>query len=81
MPDNTPESTWPEKGEVKMENVQLRYRPELPPVLVDVTADIQGGEKLGVVGRTGAGNKKQKCNYESNFVKHEKMTFILFLII
>ena len=66
MPDNTPESTWPEKGEVKMENVQLRYRPELPPVLVDVTADIQGGEKLGVVGRTGAGNKKQKCNYESN---------------
>ncbi|XP_024531100.1 ABC transporter C family member 14 [Selaginella moellendorffii] len=34
---------------------QLRYRPGLPLVLKDVTFVVQGGEKLGVVGRTGSG--------------------------
>ncbi|KAF9980940.1 hypothetical protein BGZ75_007803 [Mortierella antarctica] len=33
----------------------MRYRPELPPVLRDVTFSVQAGHKIGVVGRTGAG--------------------------
>ncbi|KAF9374646.1 hypothetical protein CPB97_011989, partial [Podila verticillata] len=36
-------------------NLEMRYRPELPSVLHDLSLDIQGGEKSGVVGRTGAG--------------------------
>jgi ABC-type transport system involved in cytochrome bd biosynthesis fused ATPase/permease subunit len=30
-------------------------RPDLPPVIASVTLDIAAGEKIGVVGRTGAG--------------------------
>lgn len=33
----------------------LRYRPGLPLVLRGLSAEIQGGQKIGVVGRTGAG--------------------------
>ena len=33
----------------------LRYRPELDPALKDVTFSVKGGERVGVVGRTGAG--------------------------
>jgi len=36
-------------------DVQMSYRSSLPPVLKDMNFDIRGGEKIGVVGRTGAG--------------------------
>jgi ABC-type multidrug transport system fused ATPase/permease subunit len=42
---------WPESGGIKFENIELRYRPELPPVLRDLSLDINPGEKVGVVGR------------------------------
>lgn len=54
--ENSPKrANWPEKGDIKMENVELRYRQGLPLVLHNVSVHIQGGEKVGVVGRTGAG--------------------------
>jgi len=34
---------------------QVRYRPNTPLVLKGITLDIKGGEKVGVVGRTGSG--------------------------
>lgn len=34
---------------------QVRYRPNTPLVLKGITLDIEGGEKVGVVGRTGSG--------------------------
>ncbi|RMY79467.1 hypothetical protein D0863_00040 [Hortaea werneckii] len=46
---------WPEKGEIVFDNVQMRYRPGLPLVLKGLTMHVQGGERIGVVGRTGAG--------------------------
>lgn len=46
---------WPHKGEIVFENVQLRYRAGLPLVLKDISVHIKGGERVGVVGRTGAG--------------------------
>ena len=33
----------------------MSYREGLPAVLKDISVDIKGGEKIGVVGRTGAG--------------------------
>lgn len=50
----TPES-WPGKGEIEFENVELRYREELPLVLRGVNLMVRSGEKMGVVGRTGSG--------------------------
>lgn len=38
-----------------MKNVQLRHRPELPLVINGLDIKIRGGEKLGIVARTGAG--------------------------
>ncbi|KAJ4445532.1 hypothetical protein ANN_12212 [Periplaneta americana] len=50
-----PPDNWPWTGQILMEDVQLRYRPDLPLVLHGIAVDIKGGEKVGVVGRTGAG--------------------------
>ncbi|KAG0129773.1 P-loop containing nucleoside triphosphate hydrolase protein [Tuber indicum] len=55
IPDNRPASTWPEKGGVAFENYSTRYRPGLDLVLKNVTFNIKPLEKVGIVGRTGAG--------------------------
>ncbi|RFU34609.1 hypothetical protein B7463_g1692, partial [Scytalidium lignicola] len=47
--------SWPETGEIIFENVEMRYRQGLPLVLQGLTMHIKGGERIGVVGRTGAG--------------------------
>ncbi|KAM7188324.1 P-loop containing nucleoside triphosphate hydrolase protein [Naviculisporaceae sp. PSN 640] len=47
--------SWPEKGEIIFEDVEMRYRDGLPLVLQGLTMHIQGGERIGIVGRTGAG--------------------------
>jgi ATP-binding cassette subfamily C (CFTR/MRP) protein 1 len=46
---------WPTRGHIEFHDVELRYRPELPPVIKGLTCTIHAGEKLGIVGRTGAG--------------------------
>eukprot|EP00803_Ostreobium_quekettii_P010076 evm.model.scf_1807.1 EVM.evm.TU.scf_1807.1 scf_1807:280-13061(-) len=46
---------WPDQGGVGFNNVQMRYRPGLPLILKGLTATIEPGQKVGVVGRTGAG--------------------------
>ena len=43
------------KGQVTFNDVDLRYRPTTEMVLRDLTFSIIAGEKIGVVGRTGAG--------------------------
>lgn len=52
--DVRPKPAWP-TGRLTFENFTMRYRPGLEPVLRDVTFEIQAGEKVGIVGRTGAG--------------------------
>lgn len=46
---------WPSRGEVAVDGLTLRYRPELPPVLQGVSFSLGAGEKVGIVGRTGSG--------------------------
>ncbi|KAM7072953.1 ATP-binding cassette sub-family C member 2 isoform 2-T2 [Molossus nigricans] len=53
--DKRPPAGWPSKGEIQFNNYQVRYRPELDLVLKGITCDIRSQEKIGVVGRTGAG--------------------------
>jgi ATP-binding cassette subfamily C (CFTR/MRP) protein 1 len=40
---------------IEFKEVQLRYRPELPLVLKNVSFKILPGQKVGIVGRTGSG--------------------------
>lgn len=46
---------WPQTGQVEFNNYSVRYRPELDYVLKDLNLVVKPGEKIGVVGRTGAG--------------------------
>ncbi|XP_028799317.1 ABC transporter C family member 2 [Neltuma alba] len=52
---NRPPPGWPSSGSIRFEDVVLRYRPELPPVLHGLSFTIFPSDKVGVVGRTGAG--------------------------
>ena len=55
IPEKQPKPSWPESGRIEMRSVHFRYRPNLPLVLKDISVDIKGGMKVGIVGRTGAG--------------------------
>ncbi|KAL1862548.1 ATP-binding cassette transporter yor1 [Diaporthe australafricana] len=47
--------SWPEKGEIVFDNVEMCYREGLPLVLKGLDMHVRGGERIGIVGRTGAG--------------------------
>jgi ABC-type multidrug transport system fused ATPase/permease subunit len=55
IPENRPASSWPSKGEIDLNALEVRYRPDLPPVLCGISVHVNAGERVGIVGRTGAG--------------------------
>jgi ATP-binding cassette, subfamily C (CFTR/MRP), member 1 len=52
---NRPHIGWPAHGGISFRDYSTRYRPGLDLVLKDINLDIKPHEKIGVVGRTGAG--------------------------
>ncbi|KAB0802273.1 hypothetical protein PPYR_04459 [Photinus pyralis] len=54
-PGKKPHPEWPENGEIRFINLFLRYFPQDPPVLKNLNFTIKPLEKVGIVGRTGAG--------------------------
>lgn len=53
--ERVPPPSWPVHGNIELQDLQVRYRPNTPLVLRGITLSIYGGEKIGVVGRTGSG--------------------------
>jgi ABC-type bacteriocin/lantibiotic exporter with double-glycine peptidase domain len=51
IPERKPTAPWPNKGELEVKDVFLKYRPELPLVLKGFSMTVKGGEKIGIVGR------------------------------
>jgi ATP-binding cassette subfamily C (CFTR/MRP) protein 1 len=52
-PPDHPE--WPSAGSVRFDHVSFRYKEHDRLVLKDLSFTVKGGEKIGIVGRTGAG--------------------------
>ena len=50
-----PPPSWPNQGIIRFQNVSLSYRKNLPNILHKISFNTLSGEKIGVVGRTGAG--------------------------
>uniref|UniRef100_A0A2M4AR42 Putative abc transporter c family member n=2 Tax=Anopheles triannulatus TaxID=58253 RepID=A0A2M4AR42_9DIPT len=55
LPNSTLPREWPEHGRVEFKDFQVRYREGLELVLRGISFVVEGGEKVGIVGRTGAG--------------------------
>ncbi|XP_062026017.1 ABC transporter C family member 10-like [Rosa rugosa] len=53
--DNRPAHNWPIVGKVEIHGLEVRYRPNSPLVLRGINCIIEGGYKIGIVGRTGSG--------------------------
>ncbi|XP_023233964.1 multidrug resistance-associated protein 4-like [Centruroides sculpturatus] len=53
--DEQPPADWPRTGEIEFKNVSLQYSKYKNIVLNNLTFRIHSGEKIGIVGRTGAG--------------------------
>lgn len=53
--ETRPAANWPSQGSVEFIGYTTRYRSDLEPVLRGVSFRINPGEKVGIVGRTGAG--------------------------
>lgn len=55
VPDvDPPEGEWPQEGEIQFDGMSMRYR-DGPLVLKELSLTVNGGEKIGVCGRTGSG--------------------------
>ncbi|KQK19501.2 hypothetical protein BRADI_1g48670v3 [Brachypodium distachyon] len=53
--ENRPAPDWPQVGSVELRDLKIRYREDSPLVLHGVTCKFEGGDKIGIVGRTGSG--------------------------
>ncbi|XP_025100027.1 multidrug resistance-associated protein 1-like [Pomacea canaliculata] len=54
-PLRRPDPSWPERGRLLFSEYSTRYRPGLDLVLRDISFIVEAGQKVGIVGRTGAG--------------------------
>lgn len=50
-----PPTVWPSEGVLEFVKVCLQYRDTLSPALKGISFKTRPGEKVGIVGRTGAG--------------------------
>lgn len=50
-----PPAAWPTQGRIEVDDLVVSYAPDLPPVLKGLTFNVNAQERVGVVGRTGAG--------------------------
>uniref|UniRef100_A0A453QT16 ABC transmembrane type-1 domain-containing protein n=1 Tax=Aegilops tauschii subsp. strangulata TaxID=200361 RepID=A0A453QT16_AEGTS len=53
--ENRPLQDWPQDGYVELRDLKIGYRKDTPLVLHGITCKFQGGDKIGIVGRTGSG--------------------------
>uniref|UniRef100_A0A8C9Z9C5 ATP-binding cassette sub-family C member 5 n=1 Tax=Sander lucioperca TaxID=283035 RepID=A0A8C9Z9C5_SANLU len=52
---DAPAPSWPQQGNITFQDVEMRYRDDLPLVLKNLSFTILPEESIGIVGRTGSG--------------------------
>ena len=52
---DSPPAAWPTEGKLEVSDLVVGYAPDLPPVLKGLTFSVERNQRVGVVGRTGAG--------------------------
>ncbi|KAG8163353.1 hypothetical protein KVR01_006650 [Diaporthe batatas] len=52
---SSPPAAWPTGGSIDVDDLVVGYAPDLPPVLKGLSFSVKTNERIGVVGRTGAG--------------------------
>ncbi|CAG8739858.1 46446_t:CDS:10 [Gigaspora margarita] len=50
-----PPACWPHNGTITVQNLEVKYAPDLEPVLHRISFNVESQEKIGLVGRTGSG--------------------------
>ncbi|KAI8923360.1 P-loop containing nucleoside triphosphate hydrolase protein [Entophlyctis helioformis] len=55
VPEAAPPAGWPHAGAIDISGLTVKYAADGPDVLKDLSVSIAAGQKVGVVGRTGAG--------------------------
>ncbi|KAJ1943201.1 hypothetical protein GGF37_002753 [Kickxella alabastrina] len=55
IPDRMPSVEWPTDGRISVDNLELKYDENQSPVIRGISFEVQPREKIGIVGRTGAG--------------------------
>lgn len=60
----SPPAIWPSRqGSISVNSLTAAYAPELDPVLKGVSFEVKGGEKVGIVGRTGSGKSSLALSF------------------
>ncbi|KAG9071168.1 hypothetical protein KI688_008712 [Linnemannia hyalina] len=55
IPGSRPPASWPHNGEIVIDHLTMKYAPDTPEVIKNISFTVKAGEKIGVVGRTGSG--------------------------
>ncbi|CAO3593350.1 unnamed protein product [Absidia cylindrospora] len=55
IPETMPRASWPEGGSISVNGLLVKYAPENPAVLRNISFDVNAREKVAIVGRTGSG--------------------------
>lgn len=58
-----PPKSWPDKGKIRVRDLVVHYSPDLPAVLRGVSFTVYPKEKIGIVGRTGAGKSSLAVSF------------------
>ncbi|GAV28278.1 hypothetical protein PMKS-001748 [Pichia membranifaciens] len=74
--ENDPSPSWPEHGEIDVKGLALRYADDLPLVIKGISFHVTPGEKVGVVGRTGAGKSTIITSF-FRFIEPDKGSIVI----
>ncbi|KAJ7102323.1 hypothetical protein B0H15DRAFT_943257 [Mycena belliarum] len=77
--EGVPPAYWPASGSISVDKLSAKYSPDGPKVLHDISFEIQSGERVGVVGRTGSGKSSLtlsllRCIFTDGTVRYDGIT-------